>query len=944
MIHVEYSRARHAFEGLSPGVLLRLGALPVSSADFLVPEQAPGLIERYLETRRVVTDLTTSCSARLHEVIGKTQDPQLRRSLLATRRALHNHQIVRPNDLASALLAAPELDAELSDAARLIVDLHCIEQDVRALAERDDTTAGVRLLSQLDIPAFYGGVLLSSRDLLQSAQRVRSGVEKKRTKALQVSKGLLRYFTRTAFKATPFASFCSLVYARVQRTSDASDSRLSIKDAAPRSLIRLNKVYFGRLWDLLRQHVELAPLLPLELAPSIEHTASGFRFIAGFGIAEVVQNVSRNDAIDLVMRVMKHERGCTHAQLCERLLGSEEVDATLEEAHTLVSTLLRIGMLRYTIPVRTQEPEWADHLAAALRLIDHAVAATVAGHLETAAAHARAYAFSGSAERSALLQRIYDSLNLALQSLDPNASPPAATVLYEDYGYQTAATLFVDESLERATQVLGELTRRITRVATPRSHMLGMRWFFDQAFPEEHAAVPLLAFYHRYAKDHLRDWMERQARAQTGQSVQMEDGRPLFNPFGLPEVARLFTASSTWHDRLLAECAASAHAEEISVELDTLIPLADLPPDTQAGPRSASLFAQLQGSLGSKPARIVVPSAQVFMGFGKYFSRFLASVDDELTELVRRANEPAGAVLAEIGMDSNFNANLHPPIAPAILAYPTGDTPEGHCAITVNELYVRRCPEDHGALRLVKENGTHVIPLDLGFLNQNMRPVLFQLLHRFAPLGGIGISIPSHEAVAGAASHLESPGERQERSNVLHRPRLVIDGRVVIARRSWKVTSITDLAIQAGETRGEYFLRLQRWRKAAGVPRQAFMRVFYKPRATSADAVPRIDDRDQFTPDEDGEGANEVEVQQSAASRHSRALGNAVGQGQRSRDARKPQFIDFASPDLVDLFARAVSSDSDATLLLEEVYPALSEWMQIGGERYASEAVLQFDW
>ena len=63
-----------------------------------------------------------------------------------------------------------------------------------------------------------------------------------------------------------------------------------------------------------------------------------------------------------------------------------------------------------------------------------------------------------------------------------------------------------------------------------------------------------------------------------------------------------------------------------------------------------------------------------------------------------------------------------------------------------------------------------------------------------------------------------------------------------------------------------------------------------------------------------------------------------------SRDYVKPQFIDFESPLLADLFGRLPAALDSFTALIEEQYPSPAESPEIESQRYTTEFVFQIDW
>ena len=155
-----------------------------------------------------------------------------------------------------------------------------------------------------------------------------------------------------------------------------------------------------------------------------------------------------------------------------------------------------------------------------------------------------------------------------------------------------------------------------------------------------------------------------------------------------------------------------------------------------AVPRSMGAFCLMVPAEreGEDPVFILHGSSYT-AGYGKYFSRFLYMLPDDVQEDVRRANAAlTGELLAEICGDAQFNANLHPPLLRWEISYPTGESGATEDQLRSSEILVQPDAEDPQNLALVHgPTGRRVIPVDLGFLNPRMRPPLYQLLSRFTP-------------------------------------------------------------------------------------------------------------------------------------------------------------------------------------------------------------------
>jgi hypothetical protein len=448
------------------------------------------------------------------------------------------------------------------------------------------------------------------------------------------------------------------------------------------------------------------------------------------------------------------------------------------------------------------------------------------------------------------------------------------------------------------------------------------------------------------------------------------------NPCGLARVDAIREATRRLVGMIRARWAAAPAA--LTIELDVedvrgaLGALGEEPLPSEL--RSAAVFADvvLPRTAADQPT-IVLAEGRHYMGFGKYFSRFLHTLSPAWQQRTRADNVQLcgpGEIVAEICGDAHFNANLHPPLLGHEIAYPTGDGQRSACRLSTLDLDVVADPLNAHAVALVhRPTGARVLPVDLGFQNPRRRPPLFQLLQRFMPGGTYGLALPERpDQPEGAHRGDDAP-------QVVHRPRIVFAGCIVLARRRWTVPGEL-MPRQAGaETDADFFLRVHQWRTALGIPDEVYMKVRPQPSvpvtATVADVAghgrvdsPQVggahasDDvvRDAHASEDDGDDALEANLVEEGVEDASGTEGAGttptapgahpprVGARPRpSRDWLKPQYVSFLSPLLVTLFAKAAVGLRRFELLLEERYPMHEDLAVFGDDRFVTELVLQLD-
>jgi hypothetical protein len=186
---------------------------------------------------------------------------------------------------------------------------------------------------------------------------------------------------------------------------------------------------------------------------------------------------------------------------------------------------------------------------------------------------------------------------------------------------------------------------------------------------------------------------------------------------------------------------------------------------------------------------------------------------------------------------------------------------------------------------------------------------------------------------------------------IVRRPRIVLGGRIVVARRRWLVEHTAfPPAEGGGEDDADVFLRVNLWRKALGIPDRVYVVVFpnqdhvvAEDAKAQMDAAPEAAELDGADVDA---GTEPDEGTEPAVSSPVKAGEPPIGPtrpDRRSRDYVKPQYIDFTSPLLVALFIRLPVGLRSFKVVIEESYPERKDLITDGTRAFASELVLQVD-
>jgi hypothetical protein len=895
------------------------------------------LVNQLSDVEAAIASGRDSLSLAMASAIGAVDEKPIRNRLLEVRRALFNGRI--PNDARLAALA-PAVDAALLDgithSTNLLRSRAAILAAITDCYGRAVDFARDEFRRATGDSDFQAALALSSAPLFRNLAPYRdTGSALNASRRTQIERGLLRYFTRMSTKATPFSRFCAVLPGELQPDDGGRAISLEGVPSAKTSSVRLNKRIYTELAGALQRVPEVRDHLKVEPNPTLVVDGERFVFLTGFSGREAFRRVARSEVLDVVLELAGGAAPLSFAALAAGLSRDARCEASLDEATEYLERLLDIGFLRTRMIVAEQEAEWLEPLLNFLRPLRYDRAQACVSFLEDLRRITSGYGEATGEERAAAMSELQGRLQqvCALMKLPPFEAHDLA--LYEDATASARLVIRRTPAMEQALGKVADWVRLTLPLAGQRADLATMRHFYEQFYPEEVSAagVPLLRFYEDFYREHFKAHLEKVSISQAGKPL---DGYDVSNPFGLESVGTLRRAQGMLFNLLREKWAANPQAEEITITRTmverALGPVASMAFDEAT---SVNLFSQVtvDGDGRSNP-RVILPIGNYSLGFGKYFSRFLYMLPGRWTASLYEANARAeGPLLAEICGDAGFNANLHPPLLPCEISYPTGQGGGEASQVLCSQLSVRRDPGDAQNLILTRDtDGRRVWPLDLGFQNLLRRPPLYQLLTKFAPLRHFGVQLPvTPEVVMGGHPPLR----------VIHRPRISFEGSVVLSRRTWLVPGELVPPGVRNEADADYYLRIARWRRDIGLPRQVYVKV--RPIADTPEPTsPVVDDSldDELSGTEAGDGV-EAGPERPTPRQAGRKSAPASQASRSSRDYRKPQFIDFESPLLVQLFSRVATGLHRFELTIEECLPT-AEQLPVGpAGPYAFEMIMQ---
>jgi hypothetical protein len=965
-------------------VLARISGLPLNAVDAL---RAPAVIDAAREIQAIDHWLDVNrddVSSKLHRVVPTIADAKERRAMISVRRNLFNGRAVGQRELeglgdilpADVRWTLGEFNDALLSRSRAIERLSVVH------AESLEATRAA-FAEGLTDEDFRKGLLLSSPALFSSLRRYRAAVDGRQLAAReqQIERGLLRYFTRASTKATPFGRFCSIVPGEMCRTSGASGIDLLVTLAGnpqhKRGAVRFNKTLLAIVWRHLARRPLVRRRLLIDLNTTLTDNGGQWRFLASSGSREMFRRVVHSPALSLVLDAVRCAGGAKFGQVVQRLTEDPAIEATGEEAESYLAALVEIGLVRLQSVVPDQIADWDAPLVEFLRPIDDPHAQAVAETLTEVRTLVEAYSLGDAGSRATIGQTMATHVQGMLTALGLSSQIPRGLVVFEDASSDSCIRVVATDDCQQALDRLAELITHTRPLAYPRIAQATMRGFFDRYY-ETRTVVPLLQFYEDFYREHYKAHLERHAMQRVDPLNPSLVGKNLRNPLGSPTVDSVLAATGRLYGLIRTRWLAAPNADEIDLAPDELRLALKGVEVEDADCHSTAVFCHVIGpSSGSTGGRVVVAGGQCLLGFGKFVSRFLYLCPDELQQQLVATNASlTDDLLAEICSDAEFNANLHPRILPAEISYPTEDD-KAAGRISCADLDVARHPSNPDALCLRQtKTGRRVIAVDLGFMNPQLRPPLYQLLSQFAPAANFAFPIPESpdgwrdtSAEVGAGRIEGAP----DAARVFSRPRVTYAGSVVLARKRWSVPHDLFPHARPGEADAAYFDRVQRWRADHGIPEAVYIRIVppvHAPTTRNSDGrgedgrsvvenaavdggigpTDGNDDADHGQGEDGavtdaGDGVVTVpnEGDDDPSPQGSKNDANVQPVSRRTRTSHKPQYMDFSSPLLVRLFARIPGSLKHYRLVIEERLPGRGQLPSVDGQEYAYELVLHYD-
>lgn len=935
----------------------RIGGVNCNVQDKVGRDENLFLFTKYVNVKNELTRLTEIISSQIYAAIPGLNEKRERNLLIGFRRDIFNFK--KCSELSSEKVK--ELVPGISNLLIKYNELNSEKEEYQKQLQgsieqyaKDNRSEFVKNLSNQN---FQKGLLISSRPLFDSQKYYIENAENRKNE--QIERGLLRYYSRMAMKATPFGSFCSIIPGEI---SDNLNSPYTIVGNTEEkdSVSLLNKALFGCIATYIKSKQELFENFDLILNPTFRFENEKLVYLTSVDNKEVFQRLPNNPVLDLISKFFTSSSKIKYKELVNLLILDEELEAEYDEIIPYLNKLIEIGFLHINIGVPDQVVDWDILLVDILKEIDTEDSQKIRESLQFLRENLENYRKGNLEERTEIIRKMTLEVETLLTDVENKSFIKTELPLYEDSTAKCRAYLD-NKMIQKPVNVLAEYISLTRKIGWPLKENISMRKFFDNYYQDQNSQIPLLQFYEDYYREHFKDHLEKQ----NNPNPQNKDEKEKYNfnnPFNAEAIEKISNINNAIVKLIREKWAANPEAEELNISLNELRTIFEthLQQDLYTECSSHSVFIQAVKETDNR-IRFIVPSGNYLNGYGKYFSRFVRLFSEEEQKYLLETSETISEkVIAEICGDANFNANLHPPLLKNEISYPIGESGLSENTISSTNIYVERHPENENILRLIDlSSGEEIVPVDLGFLNPMMRPPLYQLLSRFTTPGNYSIPLPSHYKEVKP----DDTDKEDLTKNILYCPRVVIDDEVLVARKRWIIYKNNFPFINLNEKETDYFIRLNEWRVKNNIPSEVYIKINPLPENKPVQTdQPKGEVNKEETDNSEQSHENKVQAESVLQSENSEKVENTENvetpnnataneqkketkkQNKFSRDFYKPQYIDFFDPLYAGLFAKLTVTLKNFMITLEERYPENGQLLtDENGNEYSSEFIFQIN-
>jgi len=698
-----------------------------------------------------------------------------------------------------------------------------------------------------------------------------------RKRDAQTELGLTSYISRIAAKTSPFSSFTNLGLAVI----DEAEKTLSFKTYPEiKSKVSLNNYLLKSIIGIIKLSPFLHKDVPVVLNQTIKLNDGKITFITNSNNSEAFQTIENSDLLKLIFEILNKQSQVTINEVIE--IVQQEFELEDDSLYEFLLQLISLGVLEYDFPVSGADENWVSKLLAAFKNIpeNESFYELLASSFTQIEKFRNEYEYSQPSAR----QEILGKLDFEITNLFEK--------LRESYIIEKVK---IDPDLEPDDSEKIVVFHHRDPIAL--SFKPEMLIFEDtlidsdikigrQAVSEIISKIDLFLNNFQFLNPNsseqeiIKEFYKQNYPGSATVSVVDFYMDYQKNRKNLPEIKGLYSeVYQAFQKKVIDLIARTENPDSCIMHFKTDDFLSD---SFKSGTASKGSFLQFFINSSNKLSCVI---NGVFTGHNKLFGRFITLFDKSVqADILSWSREDyASEIFAENCDSTYFNANIHPPLLNFEIDMPgSQNTYSKNKRIMVKDLAVKYESATDSVELVDEKSGKKTNIFDLGFQSMKARSGLFTFLNRFdSPSTFLPFSY-FNSIVNKRFTQIVGKG------SVL--PRIVLDNQIVIQRKTWMVDKHELPRIDELST-SKSFVQVNRWRNALSVPDQVF---FY------------------------------FNVPKGAAD-----------------DDKKPQYLDFRSPLLINLFIKKVQK-SEKQLVMQEMLPDGEQLFTSASKKFVSEYLVQW--
>jgi len=770
---------------------------------------------------------------------------------------------------------------------------------------------------------FQNGLLLASPILLKFAKDI---TRETSNISDHVLLGLWKYLTRTIAKTSPFSTFTNINLATASSNIQVPFEIIKVSNNIY-SYINYNNYILENIFVLMKNNTDIVKYIDVELNCTIKKVNSDLFFLSNNNNIESFQTVKNNSIISYIIELFEHKPIFRVGELVTELKNVLNSNYSTDNIYLYLFELSQTGLLNIKYNISGLDGDWVNSLKIFFKsnMDNQNIGSCAILILEKLELCRSEYCNSEVDNRGKIIDEMkelfYDFFNLLKSEMIANSPPNNTKQHLTNYKYIASNSENDNIQLHRLPSIIYNIHSK-NLVYEDTSKDIHIKYDYDKinklifnanyffstfsfACLDKSSKALIYDFYSQNYKynecvrvlDFYEKFFKTKINFEKNENLDVDylAGRPFFISATLQKEIMNFIKREEIHDNinlLIDEC----HISKKFVDnfeynfKDVILKRDDI---------SYASFIQLFTSNNNEGDRLLGIVNSIFPGKGKMISRFLQLFNKDISNDLMEWNTkkiPAETIYAENIDASFFNANLHPSIMPYEIKIPGGNCRNAKNNINIADLKIKPNLEKK-ELELFNNSDKKVVIYDLDFIDVSIRSNLFKLLSCFGPNNNYLIKNINHIFNIYFQIRLKI---KYNDKIIYVMPRIIFDRCLIIQRKQWHIPiEIIREKIKKISSLDQYikYIEIQKWRLSLKLPDDVFLSMSYRSRKIEAN---------------------------------------------QNRDDKKPQYINFLSPLSIKLFIRNVNKYNCDYILIEEMLPDPQNLSTIGNDKFAMEALIQW--